>query len=292
MNSFVKKKILVTGGAGFIGSHLCEELSKNSSNEIFSLDNYFTGSVNNHIKNVNYIKGSTNDIAKLIQFEPDLIYHLGEYSRVEQSFHDIEQVFDFNTQGTFAVLEFVRRTNAKLIYSGSSTKFADNGIGGNQSPYAWTKSSNTKLIINYGEWFDIKYAITYFYNAYGGREISEGRHATLIGIFKEKMRKKLPLDVVKPGSQKRNFTHIDDIILGLILVGEKGKGDGYGIGCSSSYSVLEIAKMFGAEINFIPEREGNRMTAEVFTSRTEELGWESTIAIEDYIKGLKADEYK
>ena len=292
MKLFKNKKILVTGGAGFIGSHLCEELSKNSSNEIFSLDNYFTGSVNNHIKNVNYIKGSTNDIAKLIKFKPDLIYHLGEYSRVEQSFHDIEQVFDFNTQGTFAVLEFSRRTKAKLIYSGSSTKFADNGIGGNQSPYAWTKASNTELTINYGEWFDIKYAITYFYNVYGGREISEGRYATLIGIFKEKMRKKLPLDVVKPGSQKRNFTHIDDIILGLILVGEKGDGDGYGIGCSSSYSVLEIAKMFGAEINFIPEREGNRMTAEVFTSRTEELGWESTIAIEDYIKGLKADEYK
>jgi UDP-glucose 4-epimerase len=292
MNNLVKKKILVTGGAGFIGSHLCEELSKNSTNEIFSIDNYFTGSVKNHIKNVNYIKGSTKDIAKLIQFEPDLVYHLGEYSRVEQSFQDIEKVWDFNTLGTFSVLEFVRRTGAKLVYSGSSTKFADNGIGSNQSPYAWIKASNTELIINYGEWFDIKYAITYFYNAYGGREISKGRYATLIALFKENMRKKLPLNVVKPGSQKRNFTHIDDIISGLILVGEKGEGDGYGIGCATSYSVLEIAKMFGGEVNFLPERKGNRMTGEVTTIKTEKLGWKSKIAINDYIERLNLNGYK
>jgi len=288
----VIRKILVTGGAGFIGSHLCEELVKNSSNKVYSLDNYFTGREENHINNVNYIKGYTSEIDKLINFVPDKIYHLGEYSRVEQSFADIEKVWKFNKEGTFSVLEFARKNGAKFIYAGSSTKFGDGGLGRKQSPYAWSKASNTELVENYGNWFNMHYAIVYFYNVYGKREISSGKYATLIALFKEKMGKGETLTVVNPGLQKRNFTHIDDIIDGLILVGENGYGNQFGIGSPESFTVNEIAKMFGGKIKMLPERAGNRMDAEVYTSKTEEIGWRCKNKIEDYIKELRDNNWK
>ena len=281
------KKVLVTGGAGFIGSHLCEKLLNSGMYEVFSLDNYFTGNENNHIKGVNYIRGNTSEIENLITFKPSLIYHLGEYSRVEQSFDDIEKVWRFNKDGIFAVLEFCRKIGAKIIYAGSSTKFGDGGLGRDQSPYAWTKASNTELVINYGKWFNISYAITYFYNVYGPREISKGKYATLIALFKELKKTNMPLGVVSPGTQKRNFTHVDDIINGLILVGEKGIGDDYGIGNDESYSILEIANLFGGEIIMLPERKGNRLSAEVMTEKTIKLGWKPQKSIKKYIKNLK-----
>ena len=283
MNS--KKIALVTGGAGFIGSHLCDALYNTGNYEVFSLDNYFTGTESNHIKGVNYIKGSSSEIDSLIDFVPDYIYHLGEYSRVEQSFEDIELVWKFNKDGIFAVLEFCRKTKAKLIYAGSSTKFGDGGLGRSQSPYAWSKATNTELVKNYGNWYGLKYAITYFYNVYGPREISQGKYATLIALFKEKVKNNEPLTVVSPGSQKRNFTHVDDIIKGITLVGEKGEGDDYGIGSPESFSILEIANMFqNAKIEMLPERPGNRMTAEVITEKTIALGWLPTKSVVNYIK--------
>jgi len=278
-------KVLVTGGAGFIGSHLCERLAQDG-NKVTSLDDYSTGSKENHVDGVVYVKGETSNIDKLITFSPDIIYHLGEYSRVEQSFDDIEKVWSSNKDGIFAVLQFCRKTKAKLIYAGSSTKFGDGGLGRSQSPYAWTKSSNTELVENYGNWFGIKYAITYFYNVYGGREISTGKYATLIALFKEKYKNRKPLTVVSPGTQLRNFTHIEDIISGLVLVGKKGRGDNYGIGCSQSFSILDIAKMFGSEIEFLPERKGNRMSASVVCDKTKSLGWEESYSIENYIRDI------
>ena len=286
MNINKKKKVLVTGGAGFIGSHLCETLYKKGNYEVFSLDNYFTGLEDNHINGVTYIKGNSADIDSLIDFVPDFIYHLGEYSRVEQSFEDIELVWKYNKDGIFAVLEFCRKTKSKIIYAGSSTKFGDGGLGRYQSPYAWSKATNTELVKNYGNWFGVKYAITYFYNVYGPREISQGKYATLIALFKEKVKNGEPLTVVSPGTQKRNFTHVDDIINGLILVGEKGFGDNYGVGSPMSYSVLEIANLFNMPIEMLPERSGNRMTAEVITTKTEKLGWTPSRSIEDYIKKI------
>jgi len=278
-------KVLVTGGAGFIGSHLCEQLAQDG-NEVFSLDNYSTGTERNHVDDVIYIKGETKNISKLVNFIPDIIYHLGEYSRVEQSFDDIEKVWNSNKDGIFAVLQFCRKTKAKIVYAGSSTKFGDGGLGRSQSPYAWTKASNTELVENYGNWFGIKYAITYFYNVYGGREISTGKYATLIALFKEKYKNGEPLTVVSPGTQLRNFTHIDDIISGLIMVGKKGDGDNYGIGCSQSFSILEIANIFDTEIKMLPEREGNRMSSEVVCSKTKKLGWSETKSVELYIKNI------
>ena len=230
-----------------------------------------------------YIEGDTANIAKLLNFNPDTIYHLGEYSRVEQSFDDIEKVWQYNKDGTFAVLQFCRKAGSKIVYAGSSTKFGDGGLGRSQSPYAWTKASNTELVENYGAWFNIPYAIVYFYNVYGKREIATGKYATLIALFKEKRLKGEPLTVVSPGTQKRNFTHIEDIINGLVLVGEQGYGDEFGIGSPESYTIQEIAQMFGGEIIMLPERKGNRMSADVDTSKTQALGWKPTKSIRDYI---------
>jgi UDP-glucose 4-epimerase len=286
-----KKKILVTGGAGFVGSHLCERLTKNDNNEVYSLDNYFTGSVDNHVENVTYIKGNTADISTLIYFDPDMVYHLGEYSRVEQSFDDIEKVWQYNKDGIFAVLEFVRKVGCKILYAGSSTKFGDDGLGRSASPYAWTKATNTELVMNYGNWFNVPYAITYFYNVYGPREIQMGKYATLIALFKEKMKNNEPLTVVSPGTQKRNFTHIEDIINGLVLVGNNGYGDEFGIGSGEAFSILDIAKIYGGEIQMLPERKGNRMTVDVISSKTEALGWKPSRSVKEYIEKLRINSW-
>jgi UDP-glucose 4-epimerase len=288
----MRKRILVTGGAGFVGSHLCERLAQDTNNDVYSLDNYFTGSEKNHVDNVTYIKGSTKDIAKLVTFDPDMVYHLGEYSRVEQSFDDIEKVWEFNKDGIFAVLEFVRKAGCKILYAGSSTKFGDGGLGRSASPYAWTKATNTELVMNYGNWFNVPYAITYFYNVYGPREIQTGKYATLIALFKEKMKNNAPLTIVTPGTQKRNFTHIDDIIDGLVLVGENGYGDEFGIGSGEAYTIKEIAEMFGGKIKMLPERKGNRMTADVISAKTQALGWQPKRKIKDYIEEIRANNWK
>jgi len=287
----MRKKILVTGGAGFIGSHLCERLFKKNY-KVFSLDNYFTGEKKNHINGVTYIQGETKDIERLVNFYPDMIYHLGEYSRVEQSFHEIELVYRLNKIGTFQVLEFARKAGCKILYAGSSTKFGDGGLGRSASPYAWTKASNTELVQNYGAWYNVPYAIIYFYNVYGPREIQQGKYATLIALFKEKMKNNEPLTIVSPGTQKRNFTHIDDIVDGLILVGENGYGDEFGIGNKEAFSISDVANIFGGEIQMIPERRGNRMDSEVIIEKTKALGWSPKRKLTDYINECRKNNWR
>jgi len=279
-----QKLAVVTGGAGFIGSHLCERLVKEGY-RVISLDNYFTGSKENHINGAEYREGHTKDIKELVLEKPDIVFHLGEYARVEQSFDDIEKVLDFNISGTLAVLEYVRNNGAKIVYAGSSTKFADGGIGKDQSPYAWTKATNTNLVQRYGDWYGINYAITYFYNVYGPRERGDIKTGTLVGIFLKKIKDGEKLTVRKPGTQKRNFTHVYDIVEGVYLVGEKGEGDEYGLGNPKAYSVLEVAKLFDHEIEMLEERPGNRMSSEVDIKRASlELGWSPKYHLEDYIK--------
>jgi len=288
----MKKNILVIGGAGFIGSNLCKKLSKNTTYTVHSLDNYFSGSIKNHQNNINYIRGSSLDIFELIKFKVDILFHLGEYSRVEESFNDIEYINEFNKIGTLKVLEFTRKNNCKLIYAGSSTKFGDGGKNIFESPYAWSKSSNVDMINNYNKWYNINYAITYFYNVYGINEIETGKYATLIGIFKNNMKNNKSLKIVKPGTQKRNFTHVDDIVSGLIKVSKNGFGDFYGIGSADKYSIIEIANLFGGKIEFISERKGNRMDADLISEKTIKLGWKPRMNIEDYINSLKLNGWK
>ncbi len=276
--------ILVTGGAGFVGSHLIERLVA-QGRHVISLDNYFTGSEENHVAGAEYRRGHTKDIETLVPETPDLIYHLGEYSRVEISLEEPQVVWDLNTIGTLGVLEFWRKRGGKLIYAGSSTKFGDGGLGRSQSPYAWSKASNTELVKNYGEWYKLPYAITYFYNVYGPRERA-GKYGTLVQIFADKLKKGESLSVVSPGTQQRNFTHVHDIVQGLLLVGEKGEGDDFGIGHDHAFSVLEVAKLFGGRIEMLPPRAGNRMHSAIDTTRVRALGWSPKHDLETYVESL------
>jgi len=275
-------RILVTGGAGFVGSHLCERLVADG-HHVVSVDNYYTGSENNHVDGVTYLESDTQWMSSILIPNFDMVYHLGEYSRVEQSFDDFDTVWEYNKLGTKAVLDFVKESNAKLIYAGSSTKFAFEHPGYVKSPYTWSKESNTEFVKLFCEWNNIDFAITYFYNVYGPREIEYGSYATLIALFKRKMENGEPLTVVSPGTQQRNFTHVSDIVDGLILVGMNGHGDEYGIGHPTAYTILEVAEMFGGEIEMLPERKGNRLSAKVITDKTKELGWNPKYELKDYI---------
>src|SRR3989338_7144981 len=282
-----KETVLVTGGAGMIGSRLIEMLLPRY--RVVSLDNYFIGLKGNHVEGAEYIEGHTKSIETLVGKEkPVIIFHLGEYSRVEQSFKDVELVWQSNVAGTFRVLEYWRTRGGKLVYAGSSTKFADGGMGRDQSPYAWMKASNTELVRNYGNWFELPYAITYFYNAYGPRELAIGPYASVIGRFKTQYARGGTITVVAPGSQRRNFTHVDDLARGLLMVGEKGQGDEYGLGSKESHTILEIAEMFGSPIEMLTERKGNRMDSIVDTTRVEkEFGWKPEHTVREYIESLK-----
>lgn len=280
-----KKIVLVTGGAGHIGSNLIELLVKDPKNKVISLDNYFTGSEKNHISGAEYRKGHTKNIDKLITETPDIVYHLGEYARIAPSFNDVEKVFDMNIVGTFAVVEFCRKRKVgKLVYAASSTKFAIEGNGRHQNPYSFTKAANVDLINDYGQWYGLPYAICYFYNAFGPRENGTGTYATLIAKFEQEYLKGKPLTVVKPGTQKRNFTYVKDLAQGIILVGEKGQGDGYALGNTKRYSIIEIAEAFGGQIKYVDGYSGRSESGNISTKASEELGWHTTVDILDYIK--------
>ena len=281
----MSKTILVTGGAGHIGSHIIEMLLKDKNNKVISLDNYFTGSKANHINGADYRKGHTKNIDKLVPETPDIIYHLGEYARITPSFDDVDKVYDMNINGTFAVVQFCRKRKVdKLVYAASSTKFGIEGGGRHQSPYSFTKAVNVDLINDYGRWYGLKYAICYFYNAFGPREKGTGAYATLIAKFEQAYLKGKPLTVVKPGTQKRHFTYVGDLARGLILAGQKGQGDGYALANTKGFSVIEIAKVFGGPIEYVDGYSGRSDNGETPTKARQELGWGTTIDILDYIR--------
>jgi UDP-glucose 4-epimerase len=262
-----------------------EILVADPANRVISLDNYFNGIEANHISGAEYRRGHTRDIEKLVPETPHIIYHLGEYARIAPSFEDVRQVHDMNIVGTFAVLEFCRaRKVSKLVYSGSSTKFAVGDVGRNLDPYAFTKATNADLIVNYGAWYNLPHAICYFYNAFGPREKGEGKYATFIAKMEQQYLRGQPLTVVRPGTQKRAFTYVKDLARGIILVGEKGQGDGYALGVTKSYSVMEIAQAFGGPITLIDGYPGRQESTNDSTKVREELGWQPTVDIMDYIR--------
>ena len=288
MSESQKKIIVVTGGAGFIGSHLCERLAQDPNNRVISLDNYFTGSHENHVEGVEYREGHTKDIAKHITEKPDLIFHLGEYARVEQSVLEPEIVEDLNVKGTASVIEFWQKHKCKLVYAGSSTKFGDGGDARYTSPYAQTKADNSERVREIGEKEKLPFAITYFYNVYGPRERS-GVYGTVIEHFKRMYLSGAPCAIVSPGTQTRNFTHVFDIVDGLALVGEKGEGDEFGLGNKRAYSIREVADMFGcgeSQAVMFPERIGNRMNSTLSTDKIQALGWEAQQSLTEYIKNF------
>ncbi len=281
------KLVVVTGGAGFVGSRLCGRLRKEGYT-VLSLDNYFAGSKDAQVPGVEYREGHTKDIEKHVPETPDIIYHLGEYARVEQSVLEPEVVYDLNVLGTKGVVDFWVKKRCKLVYAGSSTKFGDGGLARSTSPYASSKAANSELVKEVGEREKLPYAITYFYNVFGPGERA-GLYGTLIEAFKRMYLSGSPITVVSPGTQVRNFTHVDDIVDGLIVVGEKGQGDEFGLGNEHSSSVLEVAKLFGGDILMLPERASNRMRSELDTSKSAALGWKASRSLESYIKGFLAE---
>lgn len=284
-----KKTILVTGGAGFIGSHLCEALAARG-HRVISLDNYFTGSKDNHVAGVEYREGHTKDIEKHIPETPDIIYHLGEYSRVAKSLEEPALVWDLNITGTAGVLEFWRTKKSKLVYAGSSTKFAharaDGTVGRNLSPYTWAKAANSELVADYAEWYGLPYAIAYFYNVYGPRELS-GEYGTVVEIFRQAHRRGEPLPVNAPGTQTRTYTHVADTVDALLLVGELGEGDEFGIASQDEYATVDVARLFGGEIVMNPARTTSRPGTPVDSTKTNGLGWSPRRTLKSYIEEAK-----
>ena len=258
-----KKFILVTGGAGFIGSNLIEYLLKNTKDFIISLDDYSYGTKANEIKNlrVRYINGKTENIFQsLSKFKDNIkvIFHFGEYARIHQSFKDYDVCFSSNVNGTSRVLEFCLKNKIKIIYSATSASLGNKGKDQYLSPYAYSKAQNLKMITQLNLWFGLKYEILYFYNVYGKRQISTGDMATVIGIFEDHYLKNKKIPVVKPGTQSRKFTHIDDTVNGCYLAWKNNKNLHYSLVNNKSYKIIEVAKLFSKKIKYLKPRLGER----------------------------------
>ena len=285
-----KNIILVTGGAGFIGSNLIRYLLKKTNKKIISIDNYFSGFESNHIKNkrVTYIKSSTINIENKLKIYRNKIFvafHFGEFSRIVQSFKFIKRCIKSNLLGTYEVINFCSKNKIKLIYSASSSKFGNDGKDEHLSPYSWTKSKNIEIIKNFKKWFGLRYEIVYFYNVYGENHIKNHKMAAVIGIFEHAYEKRLPLTVVRPGNQKRDFTHVSDIVNGCYLAMKKGKNNEYLLGSGKQLTILEVAKLFESKIKFIPKRQGERVSSFYKNNLAyKHLRYKSKIKLKDYIK--------
>ena len=288
----MKNLIIVTGGAGFIGSNLIKYLLKKTNLKIISLDNYSTGTKKNHInhKNVKYIKGENINISKILRKYTNkikVIFHFGEFSRIYQSFLNPKLCLNSNINNSFEVINFAKENKIKIIYSATSSALGNNGKDENESPYTWAKTKNIELIKNYSKWFGLKYELIYFYNVYGPGQILNGPMSAVIGIFETQFRKKKSLTVVRPGSQKRDFTHISDIVRGCYLAMIKGRQKDYMLCTNKTYSILQIVKMFNTKYKFLKSRPGDRFGSSTLNNNAKKiLGFEAKIDVKEYIKNL------
>lgn len=290
------RTIVVTGGAGFVGSNLIEFLDLNCDGyKIISIDNYSTGVVENHIKTngnneIIYLKGETRDISTILDGigKIETVFHFAEFSRIVQSFEFFEDCFQYNTVSTLEVIKFCASRDIKIIYSASSSKFGNHGKDEHLSPYSWSKAKNIELIKNFKNWFGLRYEIVYFYNVYGKRQIKNHPMAAVIGIFEEQLSSGKPLSVVLPGTQKRDFTNVKDIVYGTFLAWKKDFNDEFMLGTGKSYSILEVAQMFGGEIEFIEERQGERLASIIENDNARKmLGYVAQNSLEEYIETFK-----
>lgn len=287
----MQKLIVVTGGAGFVGSHLCERLV-HDGHRVISLDNYFTGSVANHVPGVEYRTGHTKDIATIITETPDTLFHLGEYSRIAPSLTEPAVVWDLNIAGTLAVLEYWREKKCTLVYAGSSTKFVsatsvDEVDGRHRAPYNFAKAMNSELVHNYGRWYDLPYSIAYFYNVYGPRERAgqfDGGYGTVVETFRQCALEHTPGTINGDGTQTRAFTHVQDTVEALVCIATKGGREEYAISAKEVYSLNELADMFGIEKSYAPATTSTRSSGADDTTGLEALGWRQQYQLADYIR--------
>jgi len=288
----MKKNIVITGGAGFVGSNLIKYLLKKTKYNLISVDNYSTGLRKNHIKSkrVKYIKSDTQNINKVLKNPKTIhsLFHFGEFARIYQSFLKMEECINSNTIGSNAVVNFCFSNKIKLIYSATSATMGNKGDDKNLSPYAFTKAKNLELLDNLKKWFKFKFEIIYFYNVYGPNQISSGSMATVIGIFEDLYKKKKPLTVVKPGIQSRRFTHIDDTVKACYFAWKKNKSRHYSISNRESHSILEVAKMFQSKIKLLSPRRGERYASALtnmnLSNKVHKIF--GKVRLKDYIKNI------
>ena len=288
-----KKKILVTGGAGFVGTNLIKYLLLRTNFQIISIDNYSSGLKNNHVKNkrVKYINGETRDISKIIKNTRDIktVFHFGEFARIYQSFLKMNECITSNTIGSNAVFNFCLNNKIKLIYSATSASLGNKGKDKNLSPYAFSKARNLEILENFKKWFNFKYEVIYFYNVYGPHQICKGQMSTVIGIFEEHYKKNKALPVVRPGTQSRRFTHINDTINICFLAWKKNLCRHYSISNKKSYTILQVAKLFQSKIKLLPKRAGERYVSAIINKNLSNKIYKyyGKINLKDYINEFK-----
>ena len=285
--------LVVTGGAGFIGSNLISELLKLKKFKIISIDNYSSGLSTNHIKNkrVKYLKGNTKNIEILLKNytrKIHAVFHFGEFARIYQSFKKINQCFSSNIEGSLNVFNFSLKNKIKLIYSATSASLGNSGKDMNLSPYAFSKAKNLELLENLKKWFNFRYEIIYFYNVYGEKQICKGDMATVVGIFEDHFKSGKKLPVVRPGTQVRRFTHVYDTVKACIFAWIQNKNKHYSIASKESCSILELAKMFKSQIRYLPKREGERFASALtkMSLNNKIIRLSAKIKLRDYVKNF------
>lgn len=281
----MSQKVLVTGGLGFIGTNLVKRLVEDGY-DVSVIDNLSYGKLTNTISGVTYYELHTKDLPLHFQ-KFDLIFHLGEYSKITPSYEDVNVVFDLNIKGSFSVLEYAKKYNIPIVYAASSTRLAMEGE--NHSPYSFFKSFIVQLIKNYGDWYGLKYSICYFYNVYGEyHDTCNNGWETVISIFEKQLKQNQPLTVVGTGTQRRDFTYVGDIVNGLILASKNLNNDEYQLGSGTDFSILEIAKMFSDDIIFVPDRKGDRKYSKANIDETySKLGWMPNMNLKLWIDTIK-----